>query len=1029
MRCLWLAPLLAASFAMPAGADPPPPRLSQYAHSAWRIQDGALGSAPHAITQTADGYVWIGLSTGLVRFDGVRFVPWAPSDGASATPQTSIYSLLGGRDGSLWIGGSGRLSRLKDGHVTRYTKGAGRINAIVEDQRGAIWFTRTRVQDDTGPLCQVTDAEPRCYGTADGIAFRTGEPLVVDLEGTFWFGTASGLMRWRPRSSSAYVPPALQPASGLNGVTAIALAPDGSVWVGMIRSGPGLGLEQLQQGAWKPVAMPGLDGSSLAVTALAVDHGRAMWIGTENGGLYHVAGTQVDRFLRADGLTADSVTGFYEDREGNMWVVTPEGIDCFRKTPAISFSTREGLTANQAASVAAGRDGSVWIGNQGGLDVLRDRRVSSIVPRTGLPGVSITSLLEDHAGRVWVGVDNGLHVFEHATFRPILDRDGRALGIIRSLAEDRAGNIWAVSFTLGNPYRLRRIADFRVQEEIPANVLPGPYSVAADPGGGIWIGTSTADLARYRQGQLETFHFGGDGPSPSRFSVFQVVTTSDGSALGATPRGVVAWGHGGARMLTVRNGIPCPSVYGLVFDERGALWLYTQCGLVRIGATELLKWWTDRDAVVSPRVFDALDGVRPAAASFNPAASRSPDGRLWFANDAVVQMIDPANLAENIIPPTVHIEQLIADRQRHAATEVIQLPPLTRDVEIDYVGLSFVVPQKVQFRYRLEGRDAGWQESGTRRQAFYSDLRPGRYRFHVIASNNDGLWNDAGAALDFVIAPAWYQTKSFLVLSVVTGIVAIWLLFQLRMRQVARTLNARFDERLAERTRVARDLHDTLLQTVQGSKMVADAALSQSHDAVGMRHAMEQVSGWLGQATVEGRAAVNALRTPPVETNDLTDALRRAMEDCGRHGSLHASLEVTGEARELHPVVRDEVYRIGYEAIRNACMHSGGSRLAVALTYARDLTVRVFDNGVGIDPNVATSGRAGHFGLKGMQERAARIGATLTIQSSAGRGTEIIVTVPGRIIFRGQTAKLFERMRAPFTSLRRATRHDRPTPE
>jgi signal transduction histidine kinase len=353
---------------------------------------------------------------------------------------------------------------------------------------------------------------------------------------------------------------------------------------------------------------------------------------------------------------------------------------------------------------------------------------------------------------------------------------------------------------------------------------------------------------------------------------------------------------------------------------------------------------------------------------------------------------------------------VVADRKSYPVTPVVQLPPLTGDLEIDYVGLSFVAPQKVRFRYRLEGRDQTWQEPGTRRQAFYNDLRPGTYRFRVIASNNDGLWNEEGAALEIVIPPAWYQTNAFLVLCAISAMLIVWGLYQLRMRQVARALNARFDERLAERTRMARDLHDTLLQTVQGSKMVVDNALNRPDDA-SMRPAMEQVSVWLGQATAEGRAAVNALRASTLEKNDLAEAFRRAIEDCGRQGSCDASLSVNGAAREMHPMVRDEVYRIGYEAIRNACTHSGGDRLEVALTYARDLTLRVSDNGVGIDPAVARGGREGHFGLQGMRERASRIGATLSVDSSTGSGTEIKLLVPGRVVFHEQTASLFTRLK------------------
>jgi signal transduction histidine kinase len=330
----------------------------------------------------------------------------------------------------------------------------------------------------------------------------------------------------------------------------------------------------------------------------------------------------------------------------------------------------------------------------------------------------------------------------------------------------------------------------------------------------------------------------------------------------------------------------------------------------------------------------------------------------------------------------------------------LRLPPLTRDLEIDYVGLSFVAPAKVQFRYRLDGRDEGWQEPGTRRQAFYSDLRPGTYRFRVIASNNEGVWNEEGAALDFIVAAAWYQTRAFWTACLLTALFATWALYQLRIRQVARSLSARFDERLAERTRLARDIHDTLLQTVQGSKMVADHALTRPGDESGMRRAMEQVSTWLGQAIAEGRAAVSALRTSTTETNNLAEALRRAIEDCRRQGTLEASLSVGGEPRELHPVVGDEIYRIVYEAIRNACTHSGATRLDIELSYGQDLTVRVADNGFGIDTAVVNLGKEGHFGLQGMRERAARIGAKLAVASGPNAGTEIAVTVPGRVVFR-----------------------------
>jgi signal transduction histidine kinase/streptogramin lyase len=776
----------------------------------------------------------------------------------------------------------------------------------------------------------------------------------------------------------------------------------------MAQTGPGLGLQQIEQGVLRPVAASGFDSAKLAVSTLFTDREKHLWIGTQDDGIYRFADGQIDRFRVGDGLSGDAISAIYQDREDNVWVATADGLDCFRKTAMVSFSVREGLAANLATAVVADRKGTIWISNSEALDSISSGHVSSLQKRQGLPGGQVTALLEDHAGRLWVGVNNRLSVYERGMFRLVDRGDGAPLGTIRALTEDRENNVWAIA--LGNPGRLIRITDFSVREDIPVPQSPYATSLAADPEKGIWMGLFSGHLARYRDGRLETFRFT-DGNV-----VRDVVVTPDGAVLGTTNHGVVGWRNGTLRTLTTLNGLPCDGVYAAVFDTPGALWLYTQCGLVRIAGTDLKRWWEHDDAVVEVKVFDALDGVRPGPASFQPKASRSPDGRLWFASDTVAQMLDPAHLPGNTMPPPVHIEQLIADRRSYPVTEAVRLPPLTRDLEIDFVGLSYVTPQRVVFRYRLEGRDKDWQESGNRRQAFYNDLRPGSYRFRVTARNNDGLWNEEGAALDVVVAPAWYQTSWFLAACAIIGIVTVGMIYQLRLRQVARVLNARFDERLAERTRVARDLHDTLLQTVQGSKMVADAALAQRDDPAGMRRAMEQVSMWLGQSSTEGRAAVKALRASTVETNDLAQAFRRAIQDCERQGSLQASLVVTGEPREMHPVVRDEVYRIGYEAIHNACAHSGGSRLEIGLTYSRDLTIIVADNGVGIDPAVASEGKDGHFGLRGMRERAARIGAKLTIVSAPDSGTEIRVNVPGRVIFRKQNSTLVDRIRAQFTS-------------
>src|SRR5262245_45721392 len=363
-------------------------------------------------------------------------------------------------------------------------------------------------------------------------------------------------------------------------------------------------------------------------------------------------------------------------------------------------------------------------------------------------------------------------------------------------------------------------------------------------------------------------------------------------------------------------------------------------------------------------------------------------------------MIDPRRTYLNAVPPPVRIEALVADGKNYATVAPARLPPLPRQLEVDYTALSFKFPQKVRFRYKLEGHDADWHDAGNRRQVLYHDLRPGNYRFRVVASNDAGVWNEAGAAIDFSIAPAWFETRAFALAVVFAVVLAAWALHRLRVRQIARIMNARFDERAAERTRVARDIHDTLLQTVQGAKLVADHALKNASDHGQLVRAVEQLAEWMAQANEEVRVALNSLRgCSTSEPNDLADAFRRALDECGVHANMEVSLSVVGDGMDLHPVVLDEIYRIGYEAIRNACRHSTGRAVDVMLEYAGDLTLRIRDDGVGIDPAVLETGKNGHFGLRGMRERAARIGGRLVIDPAPRSGTAVTLIVPGRVAF------------------------------
>ena len=986
-----------------AFAVDPTRRISQYGHTAWRVQDGEI-SPGTTITQTVDGYVWLGTSDGLMRFNGTKFVPWvAPKE--SPPLGNKFTSLLGARDGSLWIGTRGGLSRLKDGHLEAYTKlteNAG-ISVIIEDRAGTIWVTRYHVADGKGPLCKVAGKSLQCFGKDDGIPVTYGLGAAEDTMGNLWFGS-SVLCRWRPGSSSTYFDDVLKKRAVGDGVIDVAAGESGSVWASIDGVGPRLGVRHFSAGRWTSYVVPGFDGEKVRSHALFVDRNKTLWIGTENNGLFRVHDGLADHYGNSDGLTGNSVVLFYEDHEGNLWVLTEGGVDKFRDIPIISFSMQEGLTASSISSILARRDGSVWIANQGALDILRNGHNSHFLANRQLPGQDVKSQFEDHTGKVWLGIDNKLMSYENGRFREVRKSNGDALGghdPIIAITEDAKNGIWALT----RDQHLFRIMKDRVLDDIPlGNDLLNSAFLAADQDAGIWICTRTGALAHYRDTKIVQRISLADATNP--FATFGLEIDRENSLLVPTARGLYRWKRGRWKLLDTRNGLPCNTIFAAIEDNHGSQWLYAQCGLIRVPRPELDRWDDQADSQVALSVWDALDGARPGLhAPVQPQTSKGLDGRLWFTNGIMAQTIDPDHLYRNSIPPPVYIEEVVADGKNFQVQDQLRLPALTRNLEIDYAALSFTLPQRVRFRYKLEGHDVVWQEPGSRRMAFYSDLGPGRYRFRVIACNNDAVWNEQGAALDFSIASAWYQALWFRILSISLGVLAVWALYRLRVRQVARAISARFDERLGERTRLARELHDTFLQTIQGSKMVADDALEQPADSVRMRRALERLSEWLDQATKEGRAALNSLRTSTTEGNDLAEALRRATDNTSTPTSMATSFSVVGDARQMHPIVRDEVYRIGYEAIRNACMHSGATRLNVELKYSHDLTVSVSDNGVGIAPAIVSKGKDGHFGLQGMKERAARIEGKLTIISSASTGTEVTLIVPGGIVFQDRKVR------------------------
>ena len=734
-------------------------------------------------------------------------------------------------------------------------------------------------------------------------------------------------------------------------------------------------------------------------------------------------------FSSGDGLSGDVVIGLFEDREGNFWVATNNGLDRFREFAAPTISSQQGLSGTPF-SVLAARDGSVWMSAVGGLNrwkggqntvyrkrsvglQARARQAREIVDQ-GLPDSYFESLLEDARGRIWVWTKRGAAFFENGKFVPV---SSTLQEMVSAVAEESPGNIWISDEHAG----LFHWLDGKLVEQIPWARLghQDDATVLIPDGakGGLWLGFYKGGLAYFKDGRIQKSYSAANGLGVGWVTSLQL--DRDGTLWAATQGGLSRLKDGRIATLPLsRAGLACDAVHWVLEDDAHSFWLYTECGLARIARSGLEAWAGDPKHSFQATIFDSSDGVRSewAASGFTPHAAKSTDGRLWFATKGGASVIDPRRLAFNQLVPPVHIEQITADRKAYPAAGGgnLRLPPLSRDLEIDYTALSLVAPEKMRVRYKLEGRDRAWMDAGDRRQAFYNDLPPRNYRFRVMASNNNGVWNEAGASLDFSIAPAYYQTTWFGVSLAAASFLILWGLYRYRVYQVAREFNANLEGRVEERLRVARELHDTLLQSFHGLLPRLQAAVNllpgRTSEA---RQVLEAAVDDAAHAITGARDAVQDMRSSATTENDLAKAVEAMGQELAAHrrdatGDAPAfSLEVEGATQDLHPILRDEIYRIAGEVLRNAFHHAQARRIEVEIRYGpRQLRVRLRDDGIGIDADVLRQeGREGHFGLRGMRERTKGIGGKLEIWSEQGAGTEVELIVPASAAYVGQAGR------------------------
>ncbi len=993
--CLTCVLLLAA----PAHALDPNIHLTQYVHTSWRIQDGSLPAGMFSITQTSDGFLWFSAGAqGVYRFDGVRFLPWVPP---AKIGSIYIGDVFADHAGGLWATGENEVTHVKDGAVIAYyaLEGIGGHAGTSRDADGSLWVTRASNRVPDAPLCHITDRSAKCFGKSDGMPISPADALLADGEGGFWVGGQTALVHWRAGVSQIYPIEGLKSNAGEIGINSLARGSDGSLWVGIAAAGPGLGLGKFSDGVFRPFVTANFDGSKVSVYDMIVDRDGSLWVASLGKGIFRIRGEVVEHYGRTDGLSSDTVGALFEDREGIVWVATTNGIDSFRDPRIITFSAVEGLGNDAVTGVLASRDGTIWVANSESLDHIVNGSVSSIRTGHGLPGHQVASMLQDRVGNFWVGVDDGLYLFKDGQFHRLPEPNHQPLGLVVGLTEDIDGNIWAEC--AGKPRKLVRIRDFQVVEEFASSQVPPGHTLAPDPQGGIWTGALNGDLVRFRHGALEKFSLRPKGERVSH----QIIANADGSVLAASDDGLVGVRQDKVQRMTKKNGLPCDSVISFIEDTAKRWWLYTECGVVELPDSEIQRWWANPEAVVQTHVYGVLDGARPQGRpSFNSAAV-SPDGRVWFASGFVLQMVDPSRLSQKAPPAETYIESVIVDRREFAATEGLKLPPNPRDLQIDYTSPTFLIPQRVKFRYRLDAYDRDWHDAGTRRQAFYTDLPPGKYSFRVIACNSDGVWNDKAAKLEFSVAPAYYQTNWFRALCAAFVLGLIWAAYQWRVRQLRHQFDMTLEARVSERTRIARELHDTLLQSFHGLLLRFQTAFQLLPDRP--MEAKEKLGSAIEQAAdaiTEGRDTVQGLRDSATQTNDLALAISTLGEELAADSTGHRPafrVVVEGQSRDLHPILRDEVYKIAAEALRNAFLHANAKQVEVEIRYDDEsFRLRVRDDGKGIDAAILSQqGKERHFGLPGMRERATLIGGKLTIWSEVDAGTELELRLPADIAY------------------------------
>lgn len=965
--------------------------MSQYVRDRWGTESGFPKGAVYDIAQTSDGYLWFGTEKGLVRFDGVSFQ--LIQDPNSQLANGHVLGLMGDQDGGLWVRlRRPTLLRYKNGRFENVMGSLGRPTSTVtamgrmQDGELLVW-----VLEGEGSAIKYRGNRFETVVTTTGLSRSPVMSVTESTPGSFWIGTRdAGVFRLKQGKTEAIT----QGLPDLK-VNCLMSTKQGQVWIGTDNGIAHWDGQKLVQSNLPTFSVP------VRALAMARDRDDNIWVGTNAQGLIRINANGVALLDSGSKHRNEAVTAVFEDREGNIWTGSAGGVERLRDSVFVTYGEPEGLPAESNGPVFPERAGRTWFAPvDGGLYRLEDGKAAA-VRVDGLERDVVYSI-GGAPGEVWVGRQRGglteLHLDRGAiTAKTYTEASGLAQNSVFAVTRSRDGSVWAGTLSGGVSHLEHgKFTNYRVSNGLASNMVT---SILEGDDGTMWFATPQG-LSSFSKGRWRTYSEQDGLPSANINSL-----TADGmGVLWIGTSAGLAYLHGGRIQKPAGDHAAFrEQILGLAIDKAGSLWISTSNRALRLQCGLIMKGASLAEALREFGWADGLHGVEGVKRHRSVAAD--PDGRIWFSMNRGLSVVDPGRQTIVSAPSIAHIQSVHADGNAVALGNPTRIPARKQRITFGFVGLSLSVPERVKFRYTLDGFDRGWSEPVSSHEAVYTNLGPGPYRFRVIASNVDGVWNGSEATLRFEIEPAIWQTWWFQLATAAALLLIAVALYRLRMMQLTHQLNMRFEERLAERTRIAQDLHDTLLQGLLSASMQLHVAADALPEDSAAKPRLERILKLMARVNEEGRNAVQGLRSQRSDSHDLDQAFSRIQQEMGIQADINFRVIVQGRPQAMHPILRDEVYRIGREAVVNAFRHAQARSIEVELEYtSKQFRFLVRDDGRGIDPEVLKQGREGHWGLPGMRERAEWIGAKFHVYSSASAGTEVELSVPNHIAFGGKRA-------------------------